>query len=951
MMNIQENDIQLVRESPHFDAEWYANYYKDVGLVGLDPVYHFLWLGWRLGRRPSEKSYFQFDLERYLEVNPEVLRSGMHPVAHYLVFGLPHDGDPSRASIARQLKGDGLPDSPRQPSALTGDCLEVEKELVGGSPLFDEKWYNERYPEAALAGYDALTHFLVNGAAGFDPSAYFSSSFYIKRYKDVERTGCNPLVHYLHVGHKEGRSPHPEFDTDWYRRRYLSHFSDVEPLTYYLTVGNAAGHRPHPFFDGASYLDRYPDLQNAGVDPYPHWIKYGRAEGRQGIGLGQSGSNLKVAVVAHVFYEDLWPEISLRLHALPEPFDLIVTVSPGSTLAKRVLASWPRAEIREVPNSGRDIGPFLRILPSLLQRGYDVVCKIHTKRGGTEPDTWRHMLLEGVLGSKAQVRQILGWFENDPDLATVGPSELYLDGERFIGPNAATLASLFRRIEGPIANIPSEWGFFAGSMFWIRPEVLTGLATLNLLSELEEDNNSNDGQVAHAVERLFGLLATSKNCRIGLTDVSGGRATTFVDVQPAPSRTIFTELAETLPSKRQEFAPRIPSLKRAKRRAWLAPHGVELGVTFLGPVEAINGLGVSARGFVDAAIATGLPVHVIKWRPGFDRVRMQDVDVPTPGEQVINLIHLNFDLMHAARLLDQEPFESLMSPQHYNIAIISWELLAVNPDWADTIHRFDEIWASSSYMVRAIQSVAAVPVRLVRPAINLKPGADPAPLPLDIPSDRVAFLYCTDFGSVVQRKNPEAFWRAYAEEFTPDDKAICIVKIHYVDKNSPLMREIEALAQSRSDVILITDSLTDGEMETLFARADCYVSPHRAEGLGLTLLEAMLAGKPVIATGFSGEGDFVREDTALLLEYDLIEVGVGAEPYMAGAVWADPKHDSLRRRMRQVLEDIDAARNVGMHGRRRAKELFSLEHTSRRLKDELTRIWRNGGGRLDEKAE
>ena len=949
MLRIQESDIQSVRESPHFDSDWYMDYYKDVRLVGMDPAHHFLWLGWMLGRQPSENTDFQFDLDNYLAANPDVQHSGMHPVAHYLVFALPQNGRPSSDSTTNQLKWPHFQNLSERSIAQSTNYLGADKELVARSPLFDEKWYNERYPEAALANYDAITHFLLNGAAGFDPSAHFSSSYYVKRYGDVEQTGCNPLVHYLSVGHKEGRSPHAAFDTDWYRRRYLRQLPDVEPLTYYLTAGNTVGHRPYPFFDGAYYLERYPDLKKAGVDPYSHWIKHGRAELRQGIDLGKLGSSLKIAVVVHVFYEDLLPEISLRLHAIQDPFDLIVTVSPGSSLAKRVLASWPMAEIREVPNSGRDIGPFLNVLPLILQRGYDVVCKLHTKRGATEPDTWRHMLLEGVLGNKAQVRQILGWFENDPDLTTVGPNELYLAGERFIGPNAATLESLFRRIVGKNASIPSEWGFFAGSMFWIRPEVLRGLETLDLLPELEEDNNLNDGQLAHAVERLFGLLATSSDYRIGLTDVSRARAAVVVDVQPAPSRTIWTELAETLPSKRQEFALRIPSLKRAKRRAWLAPHGVELGVTFLGPVEAVNGLGVSARGFVDAAIATGLPVHVIKWRPGFDRVRMQDVDVPTPGEQVVNLIHLNFDLMHAARLLDQEPFQSLMSSHHYNIAIISWELLAVNADWADTIHRFDEIWASSSYMVRAIQSVSAVPVRLVRPAINQKPSTDPAPLTVNIPSERVAFLYCTDFGSVVQRKNPEAYWRAYSEEFTPDDGAICIVKIHYGDKNNPLMQEIEALAQARSDVILITESLTDGEMEALFARADCYVSPHRAEGLGLTILEAMLAGKPVIATGFSGEGDFVHEDTALLIEYDLIEVGVGAEPYMAGAVWADPKHFSLRHRMRQVLEDIEAARKVGVRGRRRVEELFSLEHTSRLLKDELTRIWRNGGGRLDEK--
>jgi hypothetical protein len=945
MLKIQENDIQLVRESSDFDAHWYMSCYGDVELGGFDPAFHFLWLGWRLGRRPSEKADFQFDLKKYLEANPDVQRSGVHPVAHYLALGIA-DGE-SRLSSKTDgyLMKPALLASLASSSSQPGDCPVLEKGLVAGSPLFDPLWYVERYPDALLDGCDALTHFLLNGANGFDPSAYFSSSYYLENYPDVQLSGCNPLFHYLRFGHIEGRAPHPAFDPDWYRRRYLQHFPDVEPLTHYLTIGSALGHRPYPFFDCFDYLDRYSDLKGSGIEPYSHWIKYGRAEGRHGTDLSTLGSTLKVAVVAHVFYEDLWSEISLRLHAIPTPFDLIVTVSPGSGIAERVLADWPAAEVLEAPNSGRDIGPFLRVLPLLLKRGYNIVCKLHTKRGATEPDTWRHMLMEGVLGSKALVRQILGWFENDPDLAIVGPKELYLNGQRFIGPNAATLEGLFRRLKGEHAGVPDDWGFFAGSMFWIRPELLRGLATLHLELDLEEDNTSNDAQIAHAVERLFGLLATDRNCRIGLTDVSRARASAIVDVKPAPGKTIWTELADTLPSKREEFALRIPSLKRSKRRAWLAPQRSKLGVTFLGPVEAVNGLGVSARGFVDAAIATGLPVHVIKWRPGFDRVRMRDVDVPTPGEQIINLIHLNFDLMHTACLLDQEPFESLLSCKNYNVAIISWELLAVNPDWAETIHRFDEIWASSSYMVRAIQSVSAIPVRVVRPAIDLSARTIRTSTISSIPSGRVAFLYCSDFGSVVKRKNPEAFWRAYAEEFTPDDGAFCIVKLHYGEKNHPLMLEIEALAESRPDVLLITESMTDGEMDALFARIDCYVSPHRAEGLGLTLLEAMLAGKPVIATGFSGESDFVREDTSLIVDYDLVEVGAGAEPYMAGAVWADPKHVSLRNRMRQVLENIEEAREIGICGRHRVEELFSLEETSQRLKEELLRIWRDGGGK------
>ena len=41
-------------------------------------------------------------------------------------------------------------------------------------------------------------------------------------------------------------------------------------------------------------------------------------------------------------------------------------------------------------------------------------------------------------------------------------------------------------------------------------------------------------------------------------------------------------------------------------------------------------------------------------------------------------------------------------------------------------------------------------------------------------------------------------------------------------------------------------------MLALLNSADCYVSPHRSEGLGLGLAESMLLGKPTIATGYSG---------------------------------------------------------------------------------------------------
>lgn len=87
-LKISENDLMLIRQSPQFDSDWYASYYRDVGIAGFDPAEHYLWLGWRLKRRPSEKANFVIDAEAYLSANPDVAASKIHPVAHYVAFGI-----------------------------------------------------------------------------------------------------------------------------------------------------------------------------------------------------------------------------------------------------------------------------------------------------------------------------------------------------------------------------------------------------------------------------------------------------------------------------------------------------------------------------------------------------------------------------------------------------------------------------------------------------------------------------------------------------------------------------------------------------------------------------------------------------------------------------------------------------------------------------------------------
>ena len=89
--NQSPHDKKLVKESGFFDADWYVSHYQDVVTLGLDPLEHFMWLGWRLGRSPGPN----FDMKAYLQSAPEARATPTNP----LVFYLKHrqDGQQSEA--------------------------------------------------------------------------------------------------------------------------------------------------------------------------------------------------------------------------------------------------------------------------------------------------------------------------------------------------------------------------------------------------------------------------------------------------------------------------------------------------------------------------------------------------------------------------------------------------------------------------------------------------------------------------------------------------------------------------------------------------------------------------------------------------------------------------------------------------------------------------------------
>jgi glycosyltransferase involved in cell wall biosynthesis len=142
------------------------------------------------------------------------------------------------------------------------------------------------------------------------------------------------------------------------------------------------------------------------------------------------------------------------------------------------------------------------------------------------------------------------------------------------------------------------------------------------------------------------------------------------------------------------------------------------------------------------------------------------------------------------------------------------------------------------------------------------------------------------------------------------------------------------------DVINIPDMLDDGRMAALYALSDAYVSPHRAEGWGLSLSSAMALGKTVIATGYSGNLEFMNPKNSLLLPYQLVHItqeAAAAFPLFRQEMrWAEPDLPAMVQAMLLVAEK-KVPTGLNQEAALIA-EHFGQERICRRLKELLEKM-------------
>lgn len=366
---------------------------------------------------------------------------------------------------------------------------------------------------------------------------------------------------------------------------------------------------------------------------------------------------------------------------------------------------------------------------------------------------------------------------------------------------------------------------------------------------------------------------------------------------------------------------------------------IQQGVHLIGDFSGRSALCQIGRDFIELTQGMGLPVQILDLPISPDRmtipntIEMSEVDY-APPKSSLSIICWNPD--GNALLVKDLPREIFHGRRI--IGIWFWETENLPDSHAKGYDLVDEIWVTSKFIAEALSKNSPVPVKHFPHLLKAPQPPENLKLPQALLNDRFLFLFSFDFRSVSKRKNPHAVCEAFVRAFPVSEPngPICLIKSiagrpHHVLEFLELRHQFK----HRPDIMFMDEWLSPEERDSLMARADCYVSLHRAEGLGLTLMESMSLAKPCIATAYSGNLDFMTPENSWLVPYKTIPIGEGVWPYPPADLWAEPDLDVAAKAMVEVFTKPDLALKKGRLGKETIIRNHEFNTVSTRVRELL----------------
>ena len=333
------------------------------------------------------------------------------------------------------------------------------------------------------------------------------------------------------------------------------------------------------------------------------------------------------------------------------------------------------------------------------------------------------------------------------------------------------------------------------------------------------------------------------------------------------------------------------------------------GVNLVGFIRAEMGVGEATRAEAQALTDADIPFVVIDVTTG-NPARMRDlswshkvVDEPVFAT---NILHLNADVLSSALAPSARRPQSRAS-QH---RLLDLGAARVPAALAGRFRPGGRGLGPHPLRSGWDRSRATKPVRVVPLAVRRARGPFLDRAAFGLPTGTYQFLAMYDTQSVMERKNPTGAIDAFKQAFAPDDSTVSLV-VKVNSPGDPELKALSRLAGAHANIRIVGRVLSRDETDSLIACSDAFISLHRSEGFGFPIAEAMAAGKPVIATAWSGNMDFMSEDTAACVGYRLVTLERDYGPYEKGQRWAEPDLDDAAAWMRRLRDDPELGRRMG----------------------------------------
>ena len=359
----------------------------------------------------------------------------------------------------------------------------------------------------------------------------------------------------------------------------------------------------------------------------------------------------------------------------------------------------------------------------------------------------------------------------------------------------------------------------------------------------------------------------------------------------------------------------------------------EVGLNVFGYFASVLGVGVTARHVVRAAERAGLPVsiHTSTVAPG---PVTRDFDTERPDVRYpVNLVAMNADTFP----LWVERWGTQFAPGAHTIGLWAWELAELPQRMRGSFGHVDEIWTPSEFNAGAFRRATDLPVH-VFPIPAVAQHRQPWPDFAETTEERGYFVFVFDYLSEVERKNPAGLIRAFLKAFPDDEGPDLVLKSINGDQRRAERESVRRAAASSRRIRLLEQNLPAEEVQSLIQHAIAFVSLHRSEGFGLGLMEAMAAGTPVVATGYSGNLEFMSPDNSILIEATQIPVTESGGYYRGLGHWADPDEAGAAEALRRLAADRAFAAELGARGQADVLERFSLDRAAHFIAGRVTDI-------------